>query len=127
MSHVISIARIELGTIRLTRRPIHRLCRSIHHRERRAQRDCAADDREPVGRHPMNKIAHGYITHNAGDGGWQEVDRCLRRRVLLYVLEVEGHDRFESIETSPCEEDGYADGSEDAVSPERVRDDGWSA
>ena len=123
----ISTVRSCGDVVTLTRRPVYRLRRDGHHGQRCTQRDQTAHNRKPVGRHSMNQKAHRQITDYASNRRRQEVDRGLCRRILLHVLEVERHDRFERIEAAPCKEDGCANSGEDAVSPERVRDDSWSA
>ena len=65
------------------------------------------------------------VTDYPSDRRWRKIDRCLSRRVLLYVLEVGRHDRLRRIEIALGEEDGYAGCSEDPFAPERVWDDSW--
>lgn len=111
----------------LTGVPVVRSWSSSHHRKRRADRDRTAENHKPVGWYSRDQVAYGHVTNDSGYGSRQEEDRSLRSRVLLHVLEVEGQDCFDRVETSPGEEDRDADSCEDSVSPEGIGHDCWLA
>jgi hypothetical protein len=72
----------------------------------------------------VRQEAHDYIRRSSGNGRRQEADRCLNRRNFLYVLEEERKESLYGVEDTPRHEDANADGSENTVAPQGVRNDG---
>lgn len=75
----------------------------------------------------MDQGAYENVVDDSGDGFGQETERCLDSTELLNFLKVESEHRLERVEASPDEKDSYADGGEDTIAPERVRNDGRSS
>lgn len=126
VTRVVSKAQETGGLSRLTCRPVYRICRSINHDKRRAQRGHTSNSYKPIGRHPLNQIAHRQITDHPSYGRWKEIYGRLSRRIFPHILEVETHKCSHCIKAAPSEEDGNADGSEGAIFPKRIWNDRWS-
>jgi len=97
------------------------------HEERADGGDGGGAQDEDVGADALDEPAGEEVGDGAGDDHGEEAERRLYWGEGLDGLEEEGEEEFGGIEDSPDDEDGDAEGREDAIAPERGGDDGLAA
>jgi hypothetical protein len=85
---------------------------------------CDSEEDSPVCTDSVCQEAHDYVCRSSCKRRRQEAQRCLNRRDFLHVLEEECKESLYGVEDTPRHKDANADGSEDTVAPQRVRNDG---